>query len=751
VARYSINLAMTAERLPMTTTARPRRRIARSLGAALPFVIAVTLAQPAYAAPRDGNHGRWHGSPVAEQPPPSGAFDYTQVEGLTTDRYATVKETLNLPMHDGTEVYVEVTRPADANGQPLTGQWPVIFEASPYHGTLSDREGMRILPDPRDADGVSLGLTGYFVPKGYAVVMMDLRGTGKSDGCLDHLGPKDAQDLKDMVEWSASQPWSNGRVGMTGHSYVGSTPSLAAAMNPEGLETIVPSAGMATMYDHQFQAGVPYFLQWAGPMEAYEQIALERDLPGGEHVGEKPEETGCGLPNSSLTAGEAQLSGQYTSWHGERDWRAGATAADIPVFMVHGVNDNAARVAGMKWFTDRAGRAGDKIWLGQWDHGSGCCPNRRGMQWTYALHAWFDNHLARRDVATGPAAELFLSDGTFEGGRTGDRSQVLTDSQWPPSNARSLTLHPAADGTLAAAAPLTPGSVSFTGDPAGFNDPQGTGGVDFVTEPMARDTVLAGQPAMDLVASVTTPRVHLIGTLYDESPDGERRRISQFAINPELRVGVATPKPVIPGVLMEMQPPGFAMAHDLRAGHRLALRFTTSDPDKVPTFAVDPRVTIATGPGGTLLQVPVVDSPALAEDTVPFSLDEGTAGGPAQTGETASVTPAAGAPQRTPVTIAFHEFDVQAGFDNAALLVSAVPSLDADIDLYLQRQNADGTWSADLTSGGSSSLTEEQLRYAGPAPGRYRVEVHNWAGAPNTRVDLTLTYLNSSGEAGAQP
>ncbi|PYM29265.1 MAG: hypothetical protein DME15_20710, partial [Candidatus Rokuibacteriota bacterium] len=46
----------------------------------------------------------------------------------------------------------------------------------------------------------------------------------------------------------------------------------------------------------------------------------------------------------------------------------------------------------MQWFTDRqaawAGRAdrpADKIWLGQWDHGSGCCPNRRGIQWTYAL------------------------------------------------------------------------------------------------------------------------------------------------------------------------------------------------------------------------------------------------------------------------------------------------------------------------------------------------------------------------------
>jgi putative CocE/NonD family hydrolase len=730
----------------MSTSARPRRGVARASALALPLVIAVALVQPASAAPRGDHPGKGNGKPPVSEPAPA-AFDYTRVTGLTEDRHGTTKELLELPMHDGTEVHIELTRPADADGQPIDGQWPVILEASPYHGTLADREGRRILPDPRDEDGTSLGLTGYFAPKGYVVVMMDLRGTGLSDGCLDHLGAHDAQDLKTVVEWAASQPWSNGRVGMTGHSYVGSTPSLAAAMNPRGLETIVPSAGMATMYDHQFQAGVPYFLQWAGPMEAYEQIALERDLPDGEHFGQKPEETGCGLPNSSLTAGEAQLSGQYTSWHGERDWRSGATAADIPVFMVHGVNDNAARVAGMDWFTSRGGREGDKIWLGQWDHGSGCCPTRRGIQWTYALHAWFDKHLAQRDVATGPAAELFLSDGTFEGGRTGDRSQILIDSQWP-ATATNLALHPTADGRLGEAAPTLPGAVSFTGDPSGFADPQGTGGVDFVSERVARDTVLAGKPLMDLVASVTSPRVHLIGTLYDESPDGERRRISQFAINPELRVGVATPKPVIPGQLMTMRPPGFAMAHNLREGHRLTLRFTTSDPDKVPTFAVDPRVTIATGPGGTVLRVPVVGSPTLVEDTVPFDEDQPVVAGPAQPEETASVTPTLGAPQRTPVTVAFHEFEVQDGFDNAALLIGAVPSLDADIDLYLQRRNADGTWSADLTSGASSSLTEESLRFANPEPGRYRLEVHNWAGVPGTRIDLTLTFLNSAGDAG---
>ena len=109
--------------------------------------------------------------------------------------------------------------------------------------------------------------------------MMDLRGTGRSQGCLDHLGRKDARDLKQVVEWAASQTWSNGRVGMTGHSYVGSTPPVAAAQNPRGLATIVPSAGLASMYDHQFQDGVPYWLQWVGPIEAYEQLALERKLP----------------------------------------------------------------------------------------------------------------------------------------------------------------------------------------------------------------------------------------------------------------------------------------------------------------------------------------------------------------------------------------------------------------------------------------------------------------------------------------
>ncbi|MFP5370120.1 MAG: CocE/NonD family hydrolase C-terminal non-catalytic domain-containing protein, partial [Actinomycetes bacterium] len=373
---------------------------------------------------------------------------------------------------------------------------------------------------------------------------------------------------------------------------------------------------------------------------------------------------------------------------------------------------------------------------------------RRGIQWTYALHAWFDKHLAQRDVSTGPAAELFLSDGTFEGARAGDRTQVLLTGAWPPPAASTLALYPTATGALARSRPLVPGSVSFAGDPRGFNDPQATGGVDFATPPVTTDTVLAGQPQLDLVAAVTMPRVHVIATLYDESPDGARRRISQFAINPELRNGISTVTPVVPLAPMNLQPPGFAMAHNLRVGHKLVLRVTASDPDKVPTFAVDPRITVHTGPTGTALRVPVVARPTLQTDDVPLALRPRKAG-PAQGAVRGSVTPLLpGAGVRTDVTSAFLEFDVQEGLDNAALVASAVASMPADIDLYLQRRQADGTWGPDITSGGSSSLTEEHLRMSRPHPGRYRLEAHNWAGPAATRVDLTVTFLNSDGVPG---
>ena len=551
----------------------------------------------------------WAGAPL----------DYTKVEGLSQPQHETVEETFRVPMSDGKTMYVEVTRP---KGE---GRFPVILEASPYHGTLADREGIRIFPDPRDGEDKPIGMTGYFAPRGYAVVMMDLRGTGRSQGCLDHLGLKDASDIDRIVEWAAAQPWSSGRVGMTGHSYVGSTPSLAAAERPDGLVTIVPSAGLASMYDHQFQMGVPYWLQWAGPMYAYEALALERHLPPstggplgatGDNFGNDMQDFGCGMPNSATFAGTGQMTGQYEGWHRQRDWRRGAARADIPIFMVHGVNDNAARIPAAEWFfKDRRPSKRDKVWIGKWDHGAAgatTCdvahPNCRKEQWQYALHAWFDRHLKRRKVSTGPQVETFLN---------GDR--VYTARKWSANGDAPLTFAAGED-------------KSFTAMPRWE---EGSTYADYEGEPVSATTVVTGVPKMRLSASMTGP-VQLVARLLEK--DGATGQIdldnpvTLCAIQPLLRNGIETVTPIVPGQRMDMEPQCFTAAHVLDPGDQLVLRISAplapwllrigavylpAAPSGVahhaPTFGVDPRVTVFGGEGGTALTLPTVE-PKLYED-----------------------------------------------------------------------------------------------------------------------------------------
>ena len=534
--------------------------------------------------------------PRAKGVPPT---DYTKVKGLSQPKYETVRESFMVPMKDGINMYVEVVRPK------AKGRFGTILELSPYHGTIADRSGTRILPGPED------GMAGYFAPRGYAVVFADLRGTGRSEGCLDHMGPNDQSDAFEIVEWAAKQKWSNGRVGMTGHSYVGSTPQMAAAQKPPHLVTIVPSAGLAAMYHHEFQLGVPYYLQWAGPLFAYEQLAVQRHLPPvlsgwGDNFGNGMQYFGCGAPQSAAVTGEAYFSGAETAWHVERDFRKGATNAKIPTFIIHGVNDNAARIAASDWFIARNGRPGDKAWIGQWDHGSGCCPNRREDHWTLALHAWFDKHLQQRNVNTGPAAEIFLNDGS-----------VFTAPQWPPRPDAQITFHPMGDGSLALGASETEEeTLSYIADPRGFSSEHNTGRVVFETGPMPEDILIAGVPKMHLVTSVTSPRVHINAQLYDVTGNtADRIGQSMFAISPELRNGPDKPEPVIPGQVMKIDMVGQPQAHLVKKGHTLRLVIASSHPDKVPVFAKGAQVSVVVGgEDGTTVTVPVIYDPKLWAD-----------------------------------------------------------------------------------------------------------------------------------------
>jgi putative CocE/NonD family hydrolase len=719
----------------------------------------------------------------ARQAASAAPFDYiAQASKLSQPIYGTsVKEVMPVTAHDGEQLYVEVTRPDPAKYG--NGPWPVILEASPYHGTVADREGTRMFPDPKDAEGNLLGLTGYFAKRGYAVVMMDLRGTGRSTGCLDHLGPNDQKDLKTVVETLADAPWSNGRVGMTGHSYVGSTPSAAAAQNPRGLATIVPSAGLASMYDHQFNKGVPWNLQYIGPVVAYEGLALSRDLPPGAPAvpvvggpnGDNAEngpnaQTGCGLPNSAALAGTGQVTGQYEAWHAQRDSSKGAAAADIPVFMIHGANDNAARIPAAEWFFGgRFDRAKDKVWVGQWDHGStnGRCGDTEGVrvahptcrfeQMQYAIHAWFDKHLAGRKVSTGPAVEAFLNgkepvDVTQVKDATTWGTKVVTDDAWSRPTSR-LALYPdATDGSLRTTPPAEAGSTSFNGGVNALLAGAGNGKAVFTSEPFAKDTVFLGLPELVLRASQSVAQVnHLTAALYRVQGD-KRELANTCGIQPMLRFGVATPAPVVPGQAMDLPMQCFTAAQWVAAGQHLELEISTRTPHHA-SFASDPQITVFTGPAATRYSLPTVPGAVLHDDVRLRSTSAAPTApaptGPAQPTVTGSVVAPVGTADAAvePLSVGVFPFTSEAGFDNAALEVLAEPQGVADIDLTLQRKVGE-EWE-DLSSSATFGLTEV-LSAGRLAAGDYRVVVLNYAGVA-TAVDLTLTFSNTDGVAGGTP
>jgi len=89
---------------------------------------------------------------------------------------------------------------------------------------------------------------GFWVPFGYVVVHADVRGMWRSEGRATWLSPQDAEDYFDLIEWAAAQPWSTGRVGLCGVSYLAMSQWAVAPLRPPHLAAIMPWEGVSDMY-----------------------------------------------------------------------------------------------------------------------------------------------------------------------------------------------------------------------------------------------------------------------------------------------------------------------------------------------------------------------------------------------------------------------------------------------------------------------------------------------------------------------
>jgi predicted acyl esterase len=162
---------------------------------------------------------------------------------------------VRIPMDDNLELVADVFRPDDE------GHYPVILSYGPYAKGLAFQDAyapqwnkmVEEFPD------VAAGSTNKYqnwevvdpekwVPDGYVCLRIDSRGTGMTPGFVDLWSPRETRDIYESIEWAAIQPWSNGRVGMSGISYYAMNQYQVAALQPPHLVAILPWEGANDWY-----------------------------------------------------------------------------------------------------------------------------------------------------------------------------------------------------------------------------------------------------------------------------------------------------------------------------------------------------------------------------------------------------------------------------------------------------------------------------------------------------------------------
>ncbi len=162
-----------------------------------------------------------------------------------------IEKDVAVPMRDGARLMADVFRPKG------DGRVPALLNLGPYQ-----KDKLWLTPDTLEEKqnpymNWETANPLWWVPKGYATVRVDGRGSGKSPGHFEPWSLSEAIDYYDAIEWAAKQPWCNGNVGLTGISYYAMNQWFVANLNPPSLKAIMPWEGAADLYrDALFHGGI---------------------------------------------------------------------------------------------------------------------------------------------------------------------------------------------------------------------------------------------------------------------------------------------------------------------------------------------------------------------------------------------------------------------------------------------------------------------------------------------------------------
>ncbi|MBA2474606.1 MAG: CocE/NonD family hydrolase, partial [Actinobacteria bacterium] len=403
-----------------------------------------------------------------------------------------VAKDVMVPMRDGVRLATDLYRPA-ADGEPIEGRLPTILCRTPYDKT--DRRYSEI------AD--------FFTPRGYAVVLQDLRDRYRSEGTGDYahtITPHEGRDGYDTVEWIAARGWSNGRVGTVGSSYAAITQVRMALERPPHLTAIWPDVVPTNNHANQSREGGAFQLHmfWALFIHAQDaqEIAGEPDKQAEvwedlrrmrELLRSMPWREGAlslrHTPKLERTLFDYYTRGAYDEYWArvENDYtRYWDQHADVPGTYSTGWYDGFPH-ADTAYFAAMASRnsSPQRLVVGPWSHvgmrgdASFTLDVDFGPESVWGVERYFGEQLRffdrwLKEKANGieeePPVRIFVMGGgsgrRLENGKLDHGGRWREEREWPPARARATAYHLHADGSLrreeppAGAPPLT-----FTFDP----------------------------------------------------------------------------------------------------------------------------------------------------------------------------------------------------------------------------------------------------------------------------------------------
>ena len=162
-----------------------------------------------------------------------------------------IEKDVRVRMRDGAALYADVFRPKGP------GRFPAIVNISCYQKD-------KVWVPPHDLEEAANPYMTWetvnplwWVPRGYACVRVDTRGSGKSPGLSDPGGWQETLDFYDSIEWAAKQKWCSGNIGTSGISYHATTQWRVAGLKPPSLRAIMPWEGYGDTYrDAVFHGGI---------------------------------------------------------------------------------------------------------------------------------------------------------------------------------------------------------------------------------------------------------------------------------------------------------------------------------------------------------------------------------------------------------------------------------------------------------------------------------------------------------------